>query len=326
MQALKFHYSKCLQQCWNKWRKYVAHQCEKWRKLVQADMHYQHTLLGKTLSAWKSYQNSIQCILYQVAEKEEQHNSLLLRQILHIWRENALALIDERKATTQAVEHYKRAILLKVLLQWKYIASLRVYHRQQKVAAVMEARKHLDTVQLQTLFLRWKEFTRESLMLRVQQHRAVQHHQQHLLQNYLEKWKKYHQQRTEKTVRRISNIPSKSLRVGSCWCRGADSLLQQQWEKQETVKALWHWSLSLQGKVFSAWLRFAQGQQRNKERIEKAKGVYRAALLKEGVTRILRYTAGMKQLRGELQAQKQMKVKETSGGSDPPRMLICSDL
>lgn len=99
----------------------MQHQCEKWRKLVQADMHYQHVLLGKMLAAWKvrenafffvetclcvlkffseklssqrpwqlrkshlsllflqSYQNNIHCILYQVAEKEEQRTRLLLR-------------------------------------------------------------------------------------------------------------------------------------------------------------------------------------------------------------------------------------------------------
>ncbi|XP_021268867.1 protein SFI1 homolog isoform X2 [Numida meleagris] len=309
MQALRFHYTKCLQQSWNKWRKYVGHQCEKWRKLVQADKHYQHSLLGKTLAAWKSYQNNVHCILYQVAEKEEQHNRLLLWQFLYMWRENALALIHERKVTTQADEHYQRAILIKVLLQWRCAASLQVYHRQQKVTAVMEARKHLDMVRLQTLFLRWKEFTRESLMLKVQQHRAVQHHQQHLLQNYLEKWKKYHQWCIEKMLlqRKGGQLMTHRLRSTffSCW---KARLLQQQWEKQKTVQALWHWSLSLQRKVFSAWLRFAQGQLWNKERIEKAKEVYRAALLREGVTRILRYTAGMKQLRGELQAQNQMKA------------------
>lgn len=79
-------------------------------------------------------------------------------------------------------------------------------------------------------------------------------------------------------------------------------------------------------KVFSAWVRFAQGQQQYKERIEKAKGVYHAALLREGVTRILRYTAGMKQLRGELQAWNQMKVRDKSDLLDTPRALICSDL
>ncbi|XP_072207336.1 protein SFI1 homolog isoform X1 [Excalfactoria chinensis] len=309
MEALRFHYSKCLQQSWNKWREYTGHQCEKWKKLVQADMHYQCTLLGKMLAAWKSYQSNIHCILYQVAEKEKQHNRLLLRQLLCLWRENALALIHERKVTAQADEHYQRTILLKVLLQWRYTASLRVYHRKQKVAAVTEARKHLDMVRLQTLFLCWKEFTKECLMMRLQQHRAVQHHQQHLLQNYLEKWKKYHQWCTEKKLLQRKGGQLMTHRLCSnfflCW---RTRLLQQQWEKQKTVQALWHWSLSLQRKVLNAWLRFAQGQQQYKERIEKAKGVYHAALLREGVTRILRYTAGMKQLRGELQAQNQMKA------------------
>lgn len=69
---------------------------------------------------------------------------------------------------------------------------------------------------LQTLFLHWKELTRESLMVRAQQHRAIQHHQQHLLQKYLLKWKKYHQRCLGKMVRRISSLPSQWPRVGSC--------------------------------------------------------------------------------------------------------------
>ncbi|XP_010282996.1 PREDICTED: protein SFI1 homolog [Phaethon lepturus] len=302
MQALRFHYSKCLQQSWNKWRKYVGHQREKWRKLVQADMHYQHTLLGKTLAAWKSYQHNIQRVLYQVAEKEKHHTRLLLRQLLCTWRENALALIREAKATAQADEHYRRAILSKVLLQWRYAASLQVYYHQQKMAAVMEARKHLDIVLLQTLFLHWKELTRKCLMLRAQQHRAVQHHQQHLLQKYLVKWKKYHQWCLEKMLLRRQGDQLMTRRLCSasfsCW---KTRLLQQRWEKQKTVQALWHWSLSLQRKVFDAWLRFPKGQQQKKDHIEKAAGVHHTTFLREGVTRTLRYTAGMKQLQGQLQ-------------------------
>ncbi|XP_068268446.1 protein SFI1 homolog isoform X2 [Nyctibius grandis] len=309
VQALRFHRSKCLQQSWNKWREYVGHQREKWRKLVQADMHYQHTLLGKTLTAWKSYQHNIQCILYQVAEKEKEHTRLLLRQLLCTWRENAFALIREAKATARADEHYRRAILSKVLLQWRYTASLQVYFRQQKMTAVMEARKHLDIVHLQTLFLRWKKLTRESLMLRAQQHRAVQHHQQHLLQKYLVKWKEYHQRCLGKMLLQRQGDQLMAYRLCSasfsCW---KTRLLQQRWEKRKTVQALWHWSLSLQRKVFDAWLRFARGQQQKKDCIEKATGVYHTALLREGVTPVLRYTAGMKQLQGQLQAQHQLKA------------------
>ncbi|KAM9281581.1 protein SFI1 homolog isoform 2-T2 [Morus bassanus] len=309
MQALRFHSSKCLQQTWNKWREYVGHQREKWRKLVQADVYYRHTLLGKTLAAWKSYQQNIQSILCQVAEKEKQHTRLLLRQLLCTWRENALALIHEAKATTRADEYYRRAILSKVLLQWRYTASLQVYYHQQKMTAVMQARKHLDIVRLQTLFLHWKELTRESLMLRVQQHRAVQHHQQHLLQKYLVKWKKYHQRCLGKMLLQRQGDQLMTHRLCpasfSCW---KTWLLQQQWEKQKTAQALWHWSLSLQRKVFDAWLRFAKGQQQKKDNIEKATGVYHTAVLGEGVSRVLRYTAGMKQLEGQLQVQHQLKA------------------
>ncbi|KFV19713.1 Protein SFI1, partial [Tauraco erythrolophus] len=309
MQALRFHYSKCLQQSWNKWREYVRRQSEKWRKLVQADMRYRHALLGKALAAWKSYHHNIQCILYRVAEKEKQHTGLLLRQLLCTWRENALALRREAKATTQADEHYRRAILSKVLLRWRYAASLQVCYRQQKRKAVMEARKHLDIVCLQTLFLHWKKLTRESLMLRTQWHRAVQHHQQHLLQKYLVKWKKYHQWCLGKVLLQRQGDQLMTWRLCSasfsCW---KTRLLQQQWEKQKTVQALWHWSLSLQRKVFDAWLRFAKGQQQKKDHIEKATGVYHSTFLSEGITQVLRDTAGMKQLQGQLQAQHQLKA------------------
>ncbi|OWK60198.1 Protein SFI1 [Lonchura striata] len=181
-------------------KRYVGHQCEKWRKLMRADLHYQRVLLGKTLAAWKIYQQNIQCILYQVAEKEKQHTRLLLRQVLCTWRENALALLHESEATTRADEHYRRTILSKVLLQWRDTAWLQACHRHLKVTAVVEARKHLDLVHLQSLFLHWKELMRESLMLKAQHHRAAQHHQQHLLQKYLVKWKNYHHQRLRKKV------------------------------------------------------------------------------------------------------------------------------
>ncbi|KAM7034284.1 protein SFI1 homolog isoform 3-T3 [Acridotheres tristis] len=308
-EALRFHCSKCLQQAWNKWREYVEHQREKWRKLVQADLHYRHVLLGKTLAAWKIYQQNIQCILYQVAEKEKQHTRLLLRQVLCTWRENVLALIHESKATTQADEHYRRAILSKVLLQWRDTAWLRACHRHLKVTAVVEARKHLELVHLQSLFLHWKELMRESLVLRAQHHRAAQHHQQHLLQKYLVKWKNYHQQCLGKKLlqRRGDELMTHRLCSASfsCW---KTRLLQQQWEKQKTVQALWHWSLSVQRKVFDAWLRFAKGQQERKDGIEKVTGVHHTTPLREGVTQALRNTAGFEQLQGQLHTQHQLEV------------------
>ncbi|XP_064583316.1 protein SFI1 homolog isoform X3 [Zonotrichia leucophrys gambelii] len=305
--ALRFHCSKCLQQTWNKWREYVEHQREKWRKLVQADLHYQHVLLGKTLAAWKIYQENMKCILYQVAEKEEQHTRLLLREVLCTWRENALALIHESEATARADEHHRRAVLSKVLLQWRDTAWLRACHRHLKVTAVLEARKQLDLVRLQSLFLHWKESMRESLMLRAQHHRAAQHHQQHLLQKYLVKWKHYHQQCLGKKLlqRRGDELMTHRL-CSASFSRWKTQLLQQQWERQKTVQALWHWSLSVQRKVFDAWLRFAKEQQEKKDGTEKVT-VHHPAPLREGVTCALRNTAGIKQLQGQLHTQPQLE-------------------
>ncbi|XP_050174087.1 protein SFI1 homolog isoform X3 [Myiozetetes cayanensis] len=309
MQALRFHCSKCLQKTWNKWREYVGHQREKWRKLVRADLHYRQTLLGKTLAAWKSYQQNVQCVLYRVAAKEEEHTRLLLGQLLCTWRENALALIQEAKATARADEHCRRAVLSKVLLHWRHTAWLRARHRQEKVTAVMEARKHLDVVRLQTLFLHWRELTRECLMLRAQHLRAVQHHQQHLLHKYLRKWKNYHQQCLEKTLlqRLGDHLMTRRLcsAAFSCW---KAQLLQQQWQKQQTVQALWHWSLSVQRKVFDAWLTFAKEQKEKKVGIEKGTGVHHTASLREGETWALRNTGGLKQLQDQLHAQHLLQV------------------
>ncbi|KFU95055.1 Protein SFI1, partial [Chaetura pelagica] len=304
LQALRFHYSKCVQQSWNKWREYVGHQREKWKKLVDAEMHYRHTLLSKTLAAWKSYQHNVQCILSQVAGKEKQHRRRQLRQLLGTWRENAL----EAKATARADEHYRRAILSKVLLQWKYAALLQGYYCQQKRKAVMEARRHLDTLRLQALFLHWKKLTWESLLMRAQQHRAVQHHQQHLLQKYLVKWKKYHQQCLGHMLLLIQGDQLMAHRLCSasfsCW---NTQLLQQPWEEPKTAQALWHWSLLLQRKVFDAWHRFSKEQQQKKDDIEKST-VHHTTFLREGAARVLSCTAGMKQLQGQLQTQHQLKA------------------
>lgn len=234
------------------------------------------------------------------------------RQVVCTWRENALALIHETEATTRADEHYRRAILSKVLLQWRDTAWLQACHRHLKVTAVVEARKQLDLVHLQSLFLHWKELMRESLMLRAQHHRAVQHHQQHLLQKYLMKWKSYHQRCLGKKLlqRRGDELMTHRLCSASfsCW---KTRLLQHQWEKQKTVQALWHWSLSVQRKVFDAWLRFARGQQEKKDDIENVAGVHHTTPLREGVTCALRNTAGIKQLQGQLHTQPQLEKQVT---------------
>lgn len=56
-----------------------------------------------------------------------------------------------------------------------------------------------------------------------------------------------------------------------------------------------------------------QEQLRKKGRMAQAAESYQAELLREGICRILRYVAAMKQHRGCLQAQHQLQVKPEPG-------------
>lgn len=93
----------------------------------------------------------------------------------------------------------------------------------------------------------------------------------------------------------------------SLWCTSL-SLLRGSYSCSSALAACCCFSFL---QVFDAWLGFALERQRKKGRIEKAVEFYRATLLKEGVTQILKFMAGMKQFRGQLQTQHQLKVKET---------------
>ncbi|XP_015272166.1 PREDICTED: protein SFI1 homolog [Gekko japonicus] len=307
--ALRFHSIKLLQGSWCKWQQYLRHQSEKWKKLVKADVHYQRVLLHRILSAWKTYQTKVQHVLYDVDEKEKRHNQELLRQVLRAWRAKVAYLKDKAKKAVLAEQHFRRTVLSKVVLHWRDTTSLRAYCRQQKAAAVMDARKHLHTVKLQAAFILWKEYCIRSSRQRGLLLMAVQHHRRQLLSKCVAWWKQYHLWCIRRMLLKRQGDQLMAQRLFStCFSTWKIQLAHRRWEQQETVRALWHWSLSLQGKVFDAWVGSVLEWRRKKSRIQKAAEVYRSDLLREGVTRILRYAAGMKQFRGKLQAQHQLKM------------------
>lgn len=67
-------------------------------------------------------------------------------------------------------------------------------------------------------------------------------------------------------------------------------------EAEQTERALWHWSLTLQAKVLYAWRLWVTEQHRKQEQAARAAQVYRDQLLREGVTCILTYAARMNDL------------------------------
>ncbi|KAM6423223.1 protein SFI1 homolog isoform 3-T5 [Liasis olivaceus] len=308
-EAWQFHFEKLLQRSWRKWRQYLMQKSEKWKKMARAEGHYQQTLLGRVMAAWKAYQNNTQHILQQVAEKERGHRRELLRQVLRSWKENAADLRREAKGAALAGHHFRRVVLSKALLQWREAAAVRADNRERAAVAVKDAGRRLQAVRLRGLFLRWKEAAASSSQQRGQLAMAAQHRRRQLLRWGLERWRQYHLCSIRvMLLQRQGERLLAQRRCSSAFSSWKVQLAGRRRERQQTVWALWHWSRTLQRKVLGAWGGFVREQQRKKSRIAQAAESYQAELLREGVSRILRYVAAMKQHRGQLQAQYQLKT------------------
>lgn len=60
--------------------------------------------------------------------------------------------------------------------------------------------------------------------------------------------------------------------------------------------------------VWASWLSFVLERRRKKARLERAVQAYHQELLQDGVTRLLRFAAGMKAFRQQMHAQQQVQV------------------
>ncbi|XP_078523851.1 protein SFI1 homolog [Lissotriton helveticus] len=307
--AMQSDRRRCLRRSWNGWIEFLLGRREKWRKLLKADMHYQRTLLNKVFIGWKQYQSSIQSVLQRVYEKETRHHTAVLRWSFSTWRRNAITLAEETRKNKQADCHYRIAIVSKVLSQWREVVAMRVYNRHQEDEIVRDAKQQLDRLCLRSSFLHWREFTQRTKIEREKMEYAVVHHRKILLQQYLLKWKQYRLKQLRKMLLQSRGEWLKAQRISrSSFCWWKKQVLEKQCERKLTVRALWHWSLSLQGKVFDGWVLFVMEQHRKKARIAQAVERYRSDLLQTGVRSILQYVSGMKQFRGQLRTQHQVQV------------------
>ncbi|XP_072455970.1 protein SFI1 homolog isoform X5 [Notamacropus eugenii] len=306
MRAATFYSGQLVRLAWSKWREYMTLQNMKWQKVAHADLHYRQMLLRRTLAAWMTYQDKVKVVLRQVAKRENQHHRELLRQVFHLWRKNASAQVEEARKTLQAEEHYRRTILGKVAIHWRDTASLRIHRRQQEGAVVTKARKQLERGRIQAWFQRWRECGQRVSMQKAQLQQATQHYGRKLLKACLAGWKKYHLECIRKMLLQRQSAKLMAQRLSrssfSIWKR---QLREKQWEQQVTIRALWLWSFTLQGKVWDAWLGFVLERRRKKARLEQAALAYHDSLVHEGITRLLRFVAGMKSFRGHFHAQRQ---------------------
>ncbi|XP_012869706.1 PREDICTED: protein SFI1 homolog [Dipodomys ordii] len=274
-------------------------------QLMRADLHGQHATLHRALQKWLEYQGRVRRVLQEVAARQSQRRRQLLRWVLHRWRENAVARADKARKTLAAYVHYRRTLCSKVLAQWREVASMQIYYRQQEAAALREAQKVLERGCLQTWFGRWQARRQQRARLE----RAARHHGRQLLLAGMSRWKAHHRQCTRKRQLQWQGTRFLAQRLSrACFRQWRQQLVARRREQQSTARALWFWAVSLQAKAWAAWLDFVLERRRKKVRLERAVQAHHQQLLQEGATRLLRFAASMKALRQQLQAQQQIQA------------------
>ncbi|XP_060026573.1 protein SFI1 homolog isoform X10 [Lagenorhynchus albirostris] len=289
-------------------RRLALHSAEQ-QKLMRADLHRQHTLLYRALQTWGVYQSRVRSVLQEVAARESRHERRLLRGALRRWRENAVAQADEAKKASRAAAHYRRTLCSKVLIAWREAVSVQIYYRQQEGQAVRDAQVALNRGCLRIWFRRWRDRSWSAAQQRVQMERVAQHYRRQLLLQAVARWKVHHLSCIRKRLlqRQAARLLAQTL-SRTCFHQWRQQLADRRREQQDTARALWFWAFSLQAKVWAAWLGFVLEMRRKKARQERAVQAYHQQLLREGVTRLLCFAAGMKAFRQQLHAQQQVQA------------------
>ncbi|XP_033268729.2 protein SFI1 homolog isoform X3 [Orcinus orca] len=307
--AARFHAAQLLCWAWSRWRERLALHSAEQQKLMRADLHRQHTLLYRVLQTWGVYQSRVRSVLQEVAARESRHERRLLRGALRRWRENAVAQADEAKKASRAAAHYRRTLCSKVLIAWREAVSVQIYYRQQEGQAVRDAQVALNRGCLRIWFRRWRDRSWSAAQQRVQMERVMQHYRRQLLLQAMARWKVHHLSCIRKRLlqRQAARLLAQTL-SRTCFHQWRQQLADRRREQQDTARALWFWAFSLQAKVWAAWLGFVLEMRRKKARQERAVQAYHQQLLREGVTRLLCFAAGMKAFRQQLHAQQQVQA------------------
>ncbi|XP_040602788.1 protein SFI1 homolog isoform X2 [Mesocricetus auratus] len=307
--AVHFHSARLLHWAWSVWNQCLALRMEEQQKLRHAALHSQHTLLYGALQKWLTFQDRVRSVLQEVAARERQHNRQLLRRVLRRWRENTMARVHMAKKTSQARAQYSRTLCAKVLVQWREVTSMQIYYREKEAAALREAQKALGRGRLRNWFQRWQVYSHRAAQQRSHLEQAALYHRQQLLKEAMARWRAHHLGCVRKKRLQQQSAQLLAQRLGrACFCQWRTQLAARKQEQWSTARALWFWAFSLQAKVWTAWLRFIFERRRKKARLEQAVEAYHRQLLQEGTTRLLRFAAGMKASRQQLQTQQQVQA------------------
>ncbi|CAN9511798.1 unnamed protein product [Ophioblennius macclurei] len=294
-----------------KWKKFVQRQKEKKIRLKEIQHYNELKLLKQSFVAWKKHHLQTSQIYDRAEELRRQQTQCFLRKVLTVWRDNAARLADVRIKEQHAQNHFERVHRLKVLLAWREATTRAVTKRHQQEEAVSRARRLVNQVQLLESFRQWREKTKEAQKERMCMEKARWHHNSKLISKTLKAWKKYcSQQKKKKVMKRQGNMLLRLRIYQTHFEEWKVKLQHRRREAQQTERALWHWSLTLQAKVLLGWRLCVTEQRRKREEAAQAAQVCRDQLLQEGVTRILTYAAHMNTLTTSLTQYSQEQVSQ----------------
>ncbi|KAL2090974.1 hypothetical protein ACEWY4_013237 [Coilia grayii] len=279
---------------WNTWQKFVERKREKKKRLEEVEQHHNCRLLAKSLQAWKDHHLQAQQVYRSAEESYRCQEQQQLRRLFLLWRKNSALLAGERSAEGRAVLHHRHQLMAKVLSAWRVVTVERKAQRTHYGMALTQARAALGRGCLRVALLHWRERSRVVRRERVHTEKASLMYNQTLLRKCLCSWNTLRQQQKLHQVmneRAVGLLRQRTCRV--FFTRWNTVLENSRREAELTEKALWHWSLNLQAKVLDAWREWVLDRKRKQQRLAAASQVFRAHLLREGITHILTYAEHM---------------------------------
>ncbi|XP_059751026.1 protein SFI1 homolog isoform X4 [Balaenoptera ricei] len=287
--AARFHAAQLLCWAWSRWRERLALNSAEQQKLMRADLHRQHTLLYRALQTWgvgdaAFLQISLPDLPEPGAERpsgggsqgEPAREAAAVGCITSLERERRGPSGRSKESLSSSSSLQKDPVLQGCLRTW---------------------------------FRRWRDRSRSAAQQRVQMERVAQHYRRQLLLQAMARWKVHHLGCIRKRLlqRQAAQLLAQTL-SRTCFHQWRQQLADRRREQQNTARALWFWAFSLQAKVWAAWLGFVLEMRRKKARQERAVQAYHQQLLREGVTRLLCFAAGMKAFRQQLHARQQVQA------------------
>ncbi|XP_078802912.1 uncharacterized protein sfi1 isoform X2 [Oryzias latipes] len=278
------------------WKKFVQIQRARTSGLNDIQHRPKVMLLKQFFRAWKKHQLQISQIPELSKERFRLQTHPFLRVFI-VWWEKASLLAETRAAEQRAEKHFKNVLQLKVFVAWREAATRAESKRHQQGEPLSQAQCNINQKLLLGLFKQWRKQTRDACIERTSMEKAKCHHNSRILSKAMGAWKTHQSQRRTKLVMKRQGALFLRLKMFQTHFELWKLQLQRRrTEAEQTERALWHWSLTLQAKVLMEWRLFAGEQRRRREESVRSAQIYRDQLLREGVACILTYAAHMSDL------------------------------